>query len=138
MLKPLEVFSSQSKSQKYIKNIKNLGDAWRTLAEEPTDINQNTTVIEITFDFILEITKETEPKCDPGPISIEMRTLNEAPLSTATSSTVVGKGESVRHYRIFSDYGKEFIWRSLDDIRPGEDSHVESEEVLLIIPSVCS
>ena len=86
----------------------------------------------------MEITKETEPKCDPGPISIEMRTLNEAPLSTATSSTVVGKGESVRHYRIFSDYGTEFIWRSLDDIRPGEDSHVESEEVLLIIPSVCS
>ena len=63
-----------------------------------------------------------------------MRTLNEAPLSTATSSTVVEKGESVRHYRIFSDYGTDFIWQSLDDIRLGEDSHVESEEVLSSFP----
>ena len=133
LLKSLAVFSSQSQSQKYIKTIKNLGDAWRTLAEEP-EINQNTTVIETTFYFILKITKETKPKCDPEPISIEMQTLNEAAPSPATSSTVADKEKPARHYRIFSDYGTDFIWRSLNDIRPGEDSHVESEEVLSSFP----
>ena len=77
LLKPLAVFSSQSQSQKYIKTVKNLGDAWRTLAQEPTtELNQNTTVIETTFDFVLEITKEPEPKCDTEQMSIDMRTLN--------------------------------------------------------------
>ena len=132
LLKPLLVFCSQSQSQKYIKTIKNLGDTWRTLPDEP-EINQNTTVIETTFDFILKITKKAEPKCDPEPVSIEIQTLDETPPSTATSSTAVEE-KPVRHYRIFSDYGTDFIWRSLDDIRPGEGSHVESGEVLSSFP----
>ena len=100
-------------------------------------MNQNTTVIETTFDFVLEITKEPEPKCDTEQMSIDMRTLNQAPPSTTTEAfppAVEKDEEPVRHYRIFSDYGTDFIWRNLNDIGPGEDSHVESEEVLSSFP----
>lgn len=125
-------FCSQSQSQQYIKTVKNLGDAWRTLAEEPTtELDQNSTVIETRFDLTQKTTNEIERKCGSEPTSVEMKT-NEV-LSTESSSPV--ETEPVRHYRIFSDYGTDFIWRNLDDIRPEEDSHVESEEVLSSFPS---
>ncbi|KAJ5390108.1 uncharacterized protein N7496_001176 [Penicillium cataractarum] len=61
ILKPLAVFCSQSQSQRYIKTIRNLGDAWRTLAEEPiTESDRKFAFIETTFDFTLRITNGLE------------------------------------------------------------------------------
>ncbi|KAJ5463990.1 hypothetical protein N7475_007125 [Penicillium sp. IBT 31633x] len=61
LLKPLAVFCSQSQSQQCIKTIKNLGDAWRTLDEDPvTEFDRNFAFIETTFDFTLRITSGLE------------------------------------------------------------------------------
>lgn len=135
LLKPLAVFCSQSQSQRYIKTIKNLGDAWRTLTDEPTtESDQKHTVVELSFDLILKITNGLEHNYKSEPTVVEMST-HEPPSSLVPSSTEPpAPGVPVRHYRIFADYGTDFIWRNPDDINHDEDSHVESEDVLSPFP----
>ncbi|KAL1863445.1 hypothetical protein Plec18167_000539 [Paecilomyces lecythidis] len=128
ILKPLAVFCSQSQSEQYIKKVRNLGDAWRTLSEEPAlDSDRDSVVIEARFDFIMKITNAL---AEVEPISVEMTTSR-----TPSSPELHAQNEPIRHYRIFADYGTDFIWRSLHDIRHDEDSHVESEEILSPFPS---
>ncbi|KAG2413506.1 hypothetical protein HFD88_002695 [Aspergillus terreus] len=126
ILKPFAVFCCQPQSQQYIKTVRNLGDAWRTLADKlATESNQTQPVIETTFDLCLKI-RRPEDSANPNQISVEMVTDECIPSLTE---------EAPRHYRIFADYGTDFIWRHPDDIRSDEDSHVDSDEVLSTYPS---
>lgn len=122
LLKPLAVFSRQSQSQKYIKSIKNLGDAWRTLSEESCTESDRTTVIETTFDFILKITTESDD------LIVEMTTI-EIP------SPKLEPSNPPRHYRIFPEYGTDFLWRAEEDISDDQQGYTESEEELVSFPS---
>ncbi|CAI7640095.1 unnamed protein product [Penicillium palitans] len=121
LLNPLAVFSRQSQSQKYIKSIKNVGDAWRTLSEEPCTGSDRTTVIETTFDFILKITTESDD------LTVEMTTI-EIPSAKLEPSN------PPRHYRIFPEYGTDFLWRAEEDISDDQQGYTESEEELVSFP----
>ncbi|KAJ6140157.1 hypothetical protein N7471_006643 [Penicillium samsonianum] len=121
LLKPLAVFSRQSQSQQYIKSIKNLGDAWRTLSEEPCISSERMTVIQTTFDFILKITTEHDD------LTVETTTIE-------TPSPKSGPSTTPRHYRIFPEYGTDFLWRAVEDIREDEQGYTESEEELVSFP----
>ena len=86
LLKPLDVFCSQSQSQRYIKTIRNLGDAWRSLAEKPlTESDKNSVLVETNFDFVLKITNALEGQ-QSKPTTVEMST-HEPPFSTTSIST---------------------------------------------------
>ncbi|KAJ6078909.1 hypothetical protein N7467_008662 [Penicillium canescens] len=135
LLKPLAVFCSQSQSQRYIKTIRNLGDAWRSLAEKPlTESDKNSALVETNFDFVLKITNALEEQ-QSEPTTVEMST-QEPPISTTSVSTTTSTAtEPPRHYRIFADYGTDFIWRDPDDLRSDEgDCMLEAEEVLSSFP----
>ncbi|CAG8908080.1 unnamed protein product [Penicillium egyptiacum] len=136
LLRPLAVFCSQSQSQRYIKTIRNLGDAWRSLAEEPlSECDKNSALVETNFDFVLKITNALEEQRQSNPTLVEM-SVREPPMSTTTSpSTSQPTTERPRRYRIFADYGADFIWRDPGDIRPEEgDAVLEPEEVLSSFP----
>ncbi|KAJ5648632.1 hypothetical protein N7490_005004 [Penicillium lividum] len=123
ILEPFVVFCMQPQSQKYIKTIRNLGDAWRTFAEEPVpEPGQKLIIIETTFDFTLKIKNELEDA-----ISVEM-TLSDEPQPTESSKPL--------NYRIWADYGTDFLWRQNDDIIEETDgeSYVEAEEALSSFP----
>jgi hypothetical protein len=135
LLKPLDVFCSQSQSQRYIKTIRNLGDAWRSVAEKPlTESDKNSVLVETNFDFVLKITNALEEQ-QSEPTTVEMST-HEPPISTTSMSTTTSTPtESPRHYRIFADYGTDFIWQDPDDLRSEEgDCMLEAEEVLSSFP----
>ncbi|KAJ5969898.1 hypothetical protein N7501_006146 [Penicillium viridicatum] len=114
LLKPLAVFSRQSQSQQCVKSIKNIGDAWRTLTEEPCTESGRTTVIETTFDFILKITTEFDG------VTVEIITIE-------TPSRKLEPSDLSRHYRIFPEYGTDFLWRAVEDIN--EDTESQDEPV---------
>jgi hypothetical protein len=136
LLKPLAVFCSQSQFQQYIKSIRNLGDAWRSLAEKPLpESDKNCTLVETNFDFVLKITNALEEQRQSKPTIVEMST-SEPPMSTTSLSTNTSTStEPPRHYRIFADYGTDFIWRDPDDLRPEEgDCMLEADEVLSAFP----
>lgn len=135
ILKPLAVFCSQPQSQRYIKAIRNLGDAWRSFAEQPLpESDENSAVVETNFDFVLKIANALEEQRQSKPTVVEMSTLE--PLTSASLSTPpFTSTEPPRHYRIFADYGTDFIWRDPDDVRPEEgDCVLEAEEVLSTFP----
>ncbi|KAJ5457183.1 hypothetical protein N7530_012457 [Penicillium desertorum] len=121
LLKPLAVFSRQSQSQQYIQSIKNLGDAWRTLSEEACTESERTTVIKTTFDFVLKVTTE------PDNFTVEMMTIEPPSPKPELSNPP-------RHYRIFPDYGTDFLWRAVEDIREDEQGYTEAEEELASFP----
>jgi hypothetical protein len=121
LLKPLAVFSRQSQSQQYIQSIKNLGDSWRTLSEEAGTESERTTVIKTTFDFVLKITTE------PDNFTVEMMTIEPPSPKPELSNPP-------RHYRIFPDYGTDFLWRAVEDIREDEQGYTEAEEELTSFP----
>ncbi|KXG47447.1 uncharacterized protein PGRI_013170 [Penicillium griseofulvum] len=133
LLKPLAVFCSQSQSQRYIKTARNIGDAWRSLAEKPLSKSEEDSVlVETNFDFVLKITNILEER-QSEPTIVEMSTHEP---STSLSTAAPTSAEDPRHYRIFADYGTNFIWRDFDDLRPGEgDCMLEAEEVLSTLPS---
>lgn len=150
-LKPLAVFCSQSQSQQYIKAVRNLGDAWRSLAEKPfSKSEENSVLVETNFDFVLKITNILEePRQSEStivemsahePSKSEFTASSERSLSTKSSASSLSTGtspstESPQHYRIFADYGTDFIWREFDDLRTGEgDCMLEAEEVLTTFP----
>ncbi|KAJ6148650.1 hypothetical protein N7497_010632 [Penicillium chrysogenum] len=152
LLKPLAVFCSQSQSQRYIKGVRNIGDAWRSLAEKPlSKSEEDSSLVQTNFDFVLKITNILEEQCQSESTIVEMsahepstsllNVSSELSLSTKSSTTSLSAGpststESPRHYRIFADYGTDFIWRDPDDLRPDEgDCMLEAEEVLSTFPS---
>ncbi|RAL06714.1 uncharacterized protein BO97DRAFT_447369 [Aspergillus homomorphus CBS 101889] len=52
LLGPLAVLSRQPQSQRYIKAIRNLGDAWRRLVDESlSESDTNSTLVETNFDL---------------------------------------------------------------------------------------
>ncbi|KAK4866906.1 hypothetical protein LT330_008069 [Penicillium expansum] len=120
LLKPLAVFSRQSQSRQYIKSIKNLGDAWRTLSDEPCTESERTTVIQTTFDFILKITTESDS------LIVEMTTLEPPPPEPQSTPP--------RQYRIFPEYGTDFIWRAVEDITEDVQGYTESQDELVSFP----
>ncbi|KAJ6081187.1 hypothetical protein N7499_006061 [Penicillium canescens] len=86
LLKPLGVFCSQSQSQRYIKTIRNLSDAWRSPAEKPlTESDKNSALVETNFGFVLKITNAVEEQ-QSEPTTVEMST-HEPPISTTSVST---------------------------------------------------
>jgi hypothetical protein len=151
LLKPLAVFCSQSQSQRYIKAVRNLGDAWRSLAEKPlSKSEEDSALVETNFDFVLKITNILEEQRQSESTIVEMsahepsisllNVSSELSLSTKSSATSLStrpstSTETPRHYRIFADYGTDFIWRDPDDLRPEEgDCMLEAEEVLSTFP----
>ena len=68
-------------------------------------------------------------------------TVSSEPSLTKSSASSLSTGispstGSPRHYRIFADYGMDFIWREYDELRTGEgDCMLEAEEVLTTFPS---
>lgn len=133
LLRPLAIFCSQSQSQRYIKAIKNLGDAWRTLSEQPLfESEKDSTCIETNFDFILRIKIDLEEQCQSKSTIVEMSTGEPLLPSTSKQSTPI---RNPRHYRIFADYGTDFLWRDPDDVTPEEgDTALDPEEVLASYP----
>ncbi|KAJ5727370.1 hypothetical protein N7493_005190 [Penicillium malachiteum] len=134
ILRPLAVFCSQSQSQRYIKSIRNLGDAWRTLAEKPLpESDKNSVLVETNFDLVLKITNGLEEQRKSNPTIIEMST-SEPPSSTPPTKPSVQEGVP-RHYRIFADYGTDFIWRDPDDVTSEEgDTTLDPEDLLASFP----
>ncbi|EAW12998.1 uncharacterized protein ACLA_014350 [Aspergillus clavatus NRRL 1] len=141
LLKPLALFCTQSQSQRYIQSVRNLGDAWRTLAEPAnlTGADAQTTLIETTFDLALRLRKE-----DDGTnyhVSLQLPSLEEAAgeeiklqAPQQPSST---PSESPRHYSIFADYGTDFIWLNENDPNYSDDNtSVEASDALSDYPPV--
>ncbi|KAJ5710918.1 hypothetical protein N7488_005074 [Penicillium malachiteum] len=135
ILRPLAVFCSQSQSQRYIKGIRNLGDAWRTLAEKPLpESDKNSVLVKTSFDFVLKITNGQEEQRKSNPTIVEMST-SEPPSSTSPTKQSVPE-RLPRHYRMFADYGADFIWRDPDDVTSEEgDTVVDPEDLLASFPS---
>ncbi|KAJ5640049.1 uncharacterized protein N7484_007911 [Penicillium longicatenatum] len=133
-LKPLAVFCSQSQSRRYIKGVRNLGDAWRTLAEKPLpECDKNSVLVETNFDFVLKITNALEEQHQSKQTIVEMST-NEPLLSIPSTNQSLPTGH-LRHYRIFADYGTELIWRDPDDVTSEEgDTTLDPEDVLASFP----
>lgn len=134
LLKPLRVFCTQTQSQRYIKTIKNLGDSWRRLGEKPPPESDEASVwVETSFDLVLKITNPLKDDKRPNPMNVEMST--HAPSTTSPSAKSAMPEETPRHYRIFADYGTDFIWRDPNDLRPEEgDCMLEAEEALSTFP----
>lgn len=134
ILKPLAVFCSHPQSQRYIKTVRNLGDAWRSLAEKPVpELDRNSVLVETNFDLVLRVTNALEEQWQSKPAIVEMLTSEPSTSSLLTNSST--PTEPPRHYRIFADYGTDFIWRDLDDIRPEEGvSVIDAEELLSTYP----
>ncbi|RAO71711.1 uncharacterized protein BHQ10_007723 [Talaromyces amestolkiae] len=131
LLKPLATFCTQSISQRYIKTVRNLGDAWRTLAEQPllpehTDL----AVIETTFGVTLTIRNDFNSK--------DFFAMLDIPSLESASQGVPRKHGITtppRHFRIFADYGTDFIWLNYNDpIYDGESSYIELEDALSGFP----
>lgn len=127
LLGPLAIFCTQSQSQQYIRSVRNLGDAWRTLSEKSDErADSDTTFIGTAFDFNLKVKNHPDET-----ISTEF----EIPsLETTTDSQPIST-ELQRHYRIFADYGSDFLWRNTDDPDYSEDNtYVEAEDALSDFP----
>ena len=104
LLKPLVVFCSQSQSQRYIKTIMNLGDAWRSLSEQPLlESEKDSVLVETNFDFVLRITNALEEQPQSKPTMVEMLTHESSPPDTSLSTELSASSDPPRHYRIFAD-----------------------------------
>lgn len=129
ILKPLVTFCSQSIAQRYIKTVRNLGDAWRTLAEQPSlPEHGDSAVIETTFGLNLTTRKDFNGGED---FSAKLDIPSLEPVSEDVQSTDDTTLSSPRHFQIFPDYGTDFIW--LNDNDPtynGESSHIELKDAL--------
>lgn len=133
LVKPLAAFCTQSKSQRFIKTVRNLGDAWRTLSEQPSLEHTDSAVIETTFDLNFNFKKvfnsrqDFSAKFDIPPLETASQEWQSTPVTSSTTSP--------RHFRIFADYGTDFIW--LNDNDPtynGESSYIELEDALAGLP----
>ena len=131
------MFASQPQSQRYIKSTRNLGDSWQSLAKSPLiESDANFAVVETQFDFILKIANPLEPP-------LEEKGLSKRPIVQMSagenlypsSAEQIASENHPRLYRIFADYGTDFLWRDPDDVRPEEgDTVLDPEEVLASYP----
>ncbi|CAI7670499.1 unnamed protein product [Penicillium bialowiezense] len=156
--KPLGAFAKQSESQRYIKNIRNLGDAWRRLSDKPVaDCDKDSIVIETNFGLTMKIsptgveisinpvTESTEMKTEQGlPVSTDKMKMQEdstpteadttmqEPTQEPSASTSTKKAQRPKQYRIFADFCTDFLWREPDDIADDSDDEymIESQELL--------
>jgi hypothetical protein len=127
-LEPLAVFCSQSQSQRYIKIVHNLGDSWRTLPDISNltsfTADQDKIIIETTFDFTITIDKQSFS------VAIQPPSGQESSSTPSTPST-----PPLRHYRIFADYGTDFIWlNTADPSYSPDDAYVEAANALSSFP----
>lgn len=137
ILKPLAIFCAQAESQRYIKNVRNLGDSWRTLTEESVvqDSDPDTASITTTFDLVLRINNHAT--IDQLRIALEVPSLEATttPITTIKDKKVL---QPRRHYRIFVDYGTDFIWLNNSHPEhpedPGDPSYIDSTEALAPLP----
>ncbi|KAJ6185070.1 hypothetical protein N7519_006371 [Penicillium mononematosum] len=83
--------------------------------------SERATVIKTTFDFVLTITTV------PDNFTVKMMTI-ETPSPKPELSILP------RHYRIFPDYGTDFLWRAVEDIREDEQGYTEAVEELASFP----
>ena len=135
LLKPLSTFCTQSKSQRFIKAVRNLGDAWRTLSE-PSLEDPDSAVIETTFGLNFNLKKDFGSRQDFS------SKLNVPSLATASVESQQGQSSpnststiGPRHFRIFPDYGTDFIWLNYNDpTYDGESSYIELEDALSGLP----
>ncbi|KAI9924194.1 hypothetical protein MW887_007144 [Aspergillus wentii] len=126
IVKALAAFCSQSQSQQYIQKVRNLGDAWRTLADSnDAKADDDTIIIETTFDMIMKIKNPTD---DEG-CAVEF----EVPSHQSQSQPV--EANQLRHYHIFPDFGTDFIWRNKSDPFYSEGAYIDSSEALASFPS---
>ena len=124
-LEPLAVFCSQPQSQRYIRSVHNLGDPWHTLADTSNlssfAANQDKIIVETTFDLTITIDKQS--------FSVTIQPLS-GQESSSTPST-----PPLRHYRIFADYGTDFIWlNTADPSYSPDDAYVEAANALSSFP----
>ncbi|KAE8553138.1 hypothetical protein TMatcc_007438 [Talaromyces marneffei ATCC 18224] len=120
LLKPLAAFCTQSISQRYIKTVRNLGD----LAEQPEHVDS--AVIETTFGLNLKIRKDFNNK------QHFFAKLDIPSLETA-SQDIQSASSSPRYFRIFPDYGTDFIW--LDKNDPEYDQcYIDPEDAFSGLP----
>ena len=142
ILKPLAVFCSQSQSQRYIKTVRNLGDSWRTLADDTHSrpaADEDDTIIEATFDLITKIKSGANKQSFFVAIDVPSTTEkpHEAPATTEghSSGESPDDAQTLRHYRIFADYGTDFIWLNTNDPEYApENTYVEAQDVLASSP----
>ncbi|RAH40442.1 uncharacterized protein BO95DRAFT_447857 [Aspergillus brunneoviolaceus CBS 621.78] len=108
LLRPLAVFARQPQSQRYIKAIRNLGDAWCRLADELlSESDTKSTLVKTNFDLVLTIENAQEAQSSlSNPMVVEMSTREPraAPPEITTTS-----GSPPRHYRILADWGTDLI-----------------------------
>ncbi|KAJ5108281.1 hypothetical protein N7456_004956 [Penicillium angulare] len=133
LLRPLVVFCSHADSQRYIKDVRNLGDAWRSLSEPPVpQCDSQTVTLETNFDFSFKIKNALEEQLQSSPTAVELST---AEALSATSTDYSNPTNRPRNYRIFADYGADFLWRDPDDVLPEEgDTVLDAEEFLAPFP----
>jgi hypothetical protein len=118
-LEPLAVFCSQAQSQRYIKTVHNLGDSWRNLTSFAAD--QDKIIIETTFDLTITIDKQSFS------VTVQPASGQESSSTPSTSP--------LRHYRIFADYGTDFIWlNTADPSYSPNDTYVEATDALSSFP----
>ena len=136
----------QSQSKRYVKTIHNLGDSWRTLADTSnftsSATDQGKTIIETTFDLTMTIQNGLDKQSFSVTIqapSTARQAHNkftpavEGPSGQEPSSTP--STLPLRHYRIFTDYGTDFIWLNTTDPSYSPDNtYVEAADALSSFP----
>ncbi|RAL14385.1 uncharacterized protein BO97DRAFT_386962 [Aspergillus homomorphus CBS 101889] len=136
LIKPLALFCRQSQFQRYIRRIRNLGDAWRSFTEEPLpESDERATLLETSFGLVFNITNALDEQSGSDTTNVEITT-QESPASLMTKEPP--SLDPPRHYRIFADWGTDFLWRDPDDLRDEEgDCMLDAEEFLsAYLPSV--
>jgi hypothetical protein len=146
LLEPLAVFCSQPQSQRYVRTIHNLGDSSCTLADTSnltsSAADQDKTIIETAFDLMVTIKKGLDKQNFSVTIQAPS-TLRQAhnPITSAVEGLSGQESSStpgtlpLRHYRIFADYGTDFIWLNTADpsYSPG-NTYVEAADALSSFP----
>ncbi|KAJ5352183.1 hypothetical protein N7452_001157 [Penicillium brevicompactum] len=86
--KPLGIFAKQSESQRYIKNIRNLGDAWRRLSDEPV-ADCDKVIVETNFGLTVNFT--------PAGVEMSVDPVTEPTRSTADKEPTASTQATARH-----------------------------------------
>ncbi|KAJ5669817.1 hypothetical protein N7462_010887 [Penicillium macrosclerotiorum] len=103
-LGPLKEFCQWPETRKYVKYA-HVGDAWRTLNEQPVpDSQKDVKVVETTFDLIFKISTSS------GDESVQ--------ISKPTAPLPEGRK---RHLIIRPEIGTDFLWRHINDLSEDEE-----------------
>lgn len=133
LLKPLAAFCTQSKSRRFIKTVRNLGDAGRNLSEQPSFEHTDAVVIETKFGLNFKLRKDFNSRHD---FSVKLDIAAFEPASQDVQSTHTTTTSGPRHFRIFADYGTDFIWLNDNDLKYNDQgSYIELEDALDRLPN---